>query len=381
VTLTSGTRADGSQTPIPFAALSGLSPGSPTDDSPYTIYAVDDRYADENRILTIDTSADPVPRVVDELFLNDFDRVLVDALNSKNYGDAIERLVTVNNTLSIDGEGLVRSSITDTFWVVHEGEDLAVISPNMLVQVNATTGSVLQVVFLPDDFVAMQTNNGLEGITELVAVSNKEDDPVGDSGNATTGAGVHSVLIVGVQREWGDEAYPRIGAYDTRTGQWRFAYYPVDPVESPDGGWVGVADLSYNASDVAGSSSSQYGSLLVVERDNKGGDEARVKRIYKTKLDPLMMSDGSTASAGAGTTGNSSTSTVIPVLEKELVLDLIPILEAAYNGPIVEKTEGMALDGNGNLWIVNDDDGDGFEGGGDPTLLLKVIEGGGGSGS
>ena len=42
-------------------------------------------------------------------------------------------------------------------------------------------------------------------------------------------------------------------------------------------------------------------------------------------------------------------------------------LAEATNGPIVEKVEGMTIDTDGFLWIVNDNDGDGGE-----TLLLNL---------
>jgi len=293
--------------------------------------------------------------ITSEMYLNDSDGVFLDSFISNGYGHLVDQFVTVNNTLSIDAEGLVRSSTTESFWVAHEGKEKAVISPNMLIQVNADVGSVQQVVFLPDEFVSMQTKNGLEGIAEVVI----NDD--GDEGSP------HSILIVGVQREWGGEVYPRIGMYHTGTKQWNFAFYPVDSVESPAGGWVEIADLSYDP--VSGG----VGSLLVLERDNKSGDEARIKRVYRTSLDPLLS---------LPSIGSSSPATPqIPVLEKELVLDLVPILESVYDDgvdgggrvAVVEKTEGVALDADGNLWIVNDDDGG--DGDRDPTLLLKVLSG------
>ena len=63
--------------------------------------------------------------------------------------------------------------------------------------------------------------------------------------------------------------------------------------------------------------------------------DAAVKRIYM--IDTNGVADGAT-------------------LSKTLVRDLMPDLKAP-NGLVYEKVEGMARMANGDVWIVNDNDG------------------------
>lgn len=79
------------------------------------------------------------------------------------------------------------------------------------------------------------------------------------------------------------------------------------------------------------------GKFLVLERDNQGGPDAAIKKVYVIELGDFSM-PGET------------------VLEKTLVKDLLPTL-MSFNGPVFEKVEGMAVDASGNVWLVNDNDG------------------------
>jgi hypothetical protein len=103
--------------------------------------------------------------------------------------------------------------------------------------------------------------------------------------------------------------------------------YPLDEPESQYGGWVGLSDVE----------SLGEGVFLVLERDNQGGLDAAVKRIYKIDLGDFSAEEGS-------------------VVEKTLYRDLMPDLKS-FNGLVVEKVEGLTVDGAGNLWINNDNDG------------------------
>jgi len=87
-------------------------------------------------------------------------------------------------------------------------------------------------------------------------------------------------------------------------------------------------------------------SSLVVERDNQQRDDAQVKRLYR-------FSVARTTPAPAGSTP--------PVLTKTLVRDLLT--EDYYQ---LEKAEGAALTVEGELLIVNDNDGAG------ETRLLRL---------
>ena len=94
------------------------------------------------------------------------------------------------------------------------------------------------------------------------------------------------------------------------------------------GGYVGLSDIV----SVGG------GKFLLVERDNQGGPDAAVKRIYSVSLGNLgAVVDGSTVT-------------------KLLVWDVLPDVSTAIGGLALEKIEGIALL-NGDIWINTDNDG------------------------
>jgi hypothetical protein len=91
-----------------------------------------------------------------------------------------------------------------------------------------------------------------------------------------TGAGASEQVYVAFKREWtGDPAgRVRIGRYTPATGEWSFFYYPLDAVESPAGGFVGLSEITARDDQT----------LLVLERDNQGGPDARIKRLYTVSM-------------------------------------------------------------------------------------------------
>jgi hypothetical protein len=94
------------------------------------------------------------------------------------------------------------------------------------------------------------------------------------------------------------------------------------------GGWVGLSDIV----SVGG------GKFLLVERDNQGGPDAAIKRIYSVSLGNLgAVVDGSTVT-------------------KLLVWDVLPDVSTAIGGLALEKIEGIAVL-NGDIWINTDNDG------------------------
>uniref|UniRef100_A0A7S2P2X5 Phytase-like domain-containing protein n=2 Tax=Leptocylindrus danicus TaxID=163516 RepID=A0A7S2P2X5_9STRA len=135
-------------------------------------------------------------------------------------------------------------------------------------------------------------------------------------------------VVVAFQRAWSDEEYVRIGMYNTETMEWKFGMYALDEPESPNGGWVGLSDISHV----------KDGMFLVLERDNQGGPDARIKKIYGIEIEDMEdFVDGT-------------------VIEKMFILDLKEkLLEP--NGLVYEKVEGMAITEKGEVWIVNDNDG------------------------
>jgi len=164
--------------------------------------------------------------------------------------------------------------------------------------------------------VANATSSGLEG----VAVTGTED-------------GGDEVVWTVVQREWADDPddQVKIGRYEVATGTWTFAAYPLDPVESPAGGWVGLSEITVLPD----------GRVAIVERDNQLGQEARVKRIYAVDV-------AATAFVEHGQP--------LPVVTKTLLRDVLADLDAASIS-VPDKLEGLALTADGRVLMVTDNDG------------------------
>jgi hypothetical protein len=111
-------------------------------------------------------------------------------------------------------------------------------------------------------------------------------------------------------------------------------------VASPNGGWVGLSDLT----------SLGGGKFLMVERDNQGGPDARIKRLYSFDV---------TGVAAGGT------------VTKTLVRDLLAQGDLTRTGGLApEKIEGSAVTLDGDVWIVNDNDG--VDGNSGETQLTRL---------
>jgi hypothetical protein len=122
-------------------------------------------------------------------------------------------------------------------------------------------------------------------------------------------------------------------------------FYPLDAVASPNGGWVGLSDITAIGNN----------RFMLVERDNQFGPDARIKRLYR--IDLTGQADGA-------------------VLAKTQVRDLLPDLKAP-GGNVYEKIEGLARLANGDWFIVNDNDGvdDGANSGETQLIRLGAISG------
>ena len=76
--------------------------------------------------------------------------------------------------------------------------------------------------------------------------------------------------------------------------------------------------------------------MYILERDNQGGPDKRVARVYS--VDPSELSWSG------------------EVAEKTLVYDVLNILKSDSQGLTPEKVEGLAVSSNG-MYIMNDNDG------------------------
>ena len=245
---------------------------------------------------------------------------LPDAASAAAFDDTdLPALVNADGSVNLDPEGIAVAS-GGGFWLASEGNGPVgdgarpILSANLVLKVDAA-GVITQVIRLPDAVNALQQRFGFEGIAE--------------SGGQ---------LVVAFQREWAGEAQPRLGIYDLGAGTWRFARYPLEAVSSPNGGWVGLSDISALGSQ----------QFLVVERDNQGGPDARIKRLYK--IDLTGVTDGA-------------------LVTKTLVRDLLPDLKAP-GGNVIETVEGAAVTPDRKVLIVTDNDG--VEGGSGETQFQNL---------
>lgn len=204
--------------------------------------------------------------------------------------------------VTLDIEGI--AARPDGFVLAVEGEEGA---GNELINV-ATDGSIQDRITLPAEIAAELGGQGLEG----VAVD-------GDT------------VWVALQRELKSDpkGVARIGRYTPADQTWQWFGYQLDSTEVQDD-WIGLSEIAVHD-----------GALLVLERDKLNGPDARVKAIYRVDI----PTDGGVSGTAAPT-----------VLPKTLVRDLLPDL-AATNGYVQEKVEGIAVAGNGNLYVVTDNDG------------------------
>jgi hypothetical protein len=308
-TIHSDNRSDGK--PLPWGALSGLVAAATGN----TVYAIEDSFYRANRIFTVDVGVAPAA-IRSELRITDANDVL------KNFGATlpaardnqafdqtdVTAMINADKTVNLDPEGISLAS-AGGFWIASEGAGSKtayetgrnITSANLLLRVSAA-GVIEEVVTLPDAVNALQTRYGFEGVSES-----------------------DGKLVVAMQRPWLGEAMPRIAVYDLTAKTWQFHHYPLDPATSPNGGWVGLSEITALGSN----------RFLVVERDNQAGPDARIKRLYRIDL---------TGAADGGT------------LRKTLVRDLMADLRAT-RGPILEKIEGLAVLASGEVMFVTDNDG------------------------
>lgn len=311
----SADRAD--QTPIPWSALSGLAVDTSDDN---IVYSVEDSFYQRSRIFKIDTATLPA-LLSEEILITDASNVLKDLLVAQAGTYDTEALVNADTTVNLDLEGVATSS-EGGFWLVSEGAgtigdlDRPVTSPNLLIKVNEQ-GQLTDAQLLPTALNDKQLRFGFEGVTEYMGK-----------------------VYVAHQRAWDGDDEPRISIFNTDDNSWSHIFYPLDAASSQNGGWVGLSDIVSLGDD----------EFAVLERDNQGGPDASIKRIYK--IDLSALSEGETAT-------------------KTLVRDLINEGDlAAAGGNIAEKVEGLAVDSQGNAWVVNDNDGVDDNSG--ETQLLKI---------
>jgi hypothetical protein len=167
------------------------------------------------------------------------------------------------------------------------------------------------------------------GIEERVALPAEIAAGLGGQGLEGVAVDGDAVWVV-LQRELkGDpKGVARIGRYTD--GRWEWFGYQLESTDTK-GDWIGLSEIVVHD-----------GGLLVLERDKLNGPDATLKAIYRVEIP-----------TGGGVTEAGQAPEVLP---KKLVRDLLPDLRAT-NGYVQEKVEGVTVGGNGNLYVVTDNDG------------------------
>ena len=140
---------------------------------------------------------------------------------------------------------------------------------------------------------------------------------------------VGDTLWIAIQREWADDPkhHVKLVSFNLETEEWGAVHYPT---EAPETGWVGLSEITLHGDHV-----------YIVERDNQIGAAAVTKKLYRVPLSqmtPAPLGDD------------------LPVVEKELVRDLLPDL-VQWNGYAQDKIEGFAIDASGEGFVLTDNDG------------------------
>jgi hypothetical protein len=179
----------------------------------------------------------------------------------------------------------------------------------MLVRVDAA-GAIVEEVPIPETLATSATRFGFEGVT-------------------VTGAGDDQLVWAAVQREWKDDpkGTVKLLAWKPATQEWLAVRYPLN---TPEKGWIGLSEIT-----------AVNGGLIIVERDNQVGKDAKVKQLTYVSL-----ADVTPAPLGGE----------LPIVDKQLVRDLVPDL-AAPGGFVLDKIESFAIDVEGNAFIITDNDG------------------------
>lgn len=203
----------------------------------------------------------------------------------------------------LDMEGIAADG-KGGFWIANEGRTGRLI-PHALIHVDET-GEIDEEIAFPAELLTVEKRFGAEGVARD-----------GDT------------LWIAIQREWKDDPKGQVKliAYNTDSEEWGAVRYPLEQAET---GWVGLSEIQIH-----------NGHAYVIERDNQIGATAKIKRIYRVSMNQMQP-----AKLG----GN------LPLVEKELVMDLIPVMQAE-GGYVLDKIEGLAITADGLMFAVTDNDG------------------------
>ncbi|MBX2838208.1 MAG: esterase-like activity of phytase family protein [Gammaproteobacteria bacterium] len=280
--------------PIGWGALSGLAADAEVAGR---LYAVNDSfYAMQPTIFTIDATQTPAR--------------ITDATRVTRAGQTAQLLDLEG--IAVDGEG--------GFWLASEGRRDRLI-PHALYHVNSD-GEIQEQHAFPEALVDVERRFGSEGVTVL-----------------------NGKVWIAIQREWRDDekGMVKLLRFDPAEKTWAAVHYPLDAGEQ---GWVGLSEIV-----------AHQGKLLIVERDNQIGENAKIKRLYRVELDGVEP---------AVIGGDQP----LPVVTKNLAYDFLSDM-SSFGGYVVDKIEGFTIDASGTAYAVTDNDGVDDSNG--ETLFFKVL--------
>lgn len=226
---------------------------------------------------------------------------------------------------NLDLEGIAQDT-DGSFWLASEGKPAKKKKPevrkNRILHVDAK-GELIEEVMLPAALLSKVKRFGLEGIT-------LDGDKV----------------LVAFQRGWKDDPKhtTKIGEYNRKTQSWGFYHYPLDKPQSSKKSKVGLSEISTLAPN-------QY---LLIERDNRQGAHAAIKRVYRINTQGIQ----------AGTLGSK-----LPKLKKTLLRDLLADARATKHWT-PDKIEGLAVTKDKRIFLAIDNDGEKIRAG--QTLLWEM---------
>jgi len=286
-----------------YALETGATPAYPTivsastEGVPMGWGALSGLVADENEPGTLYAVSDSFYGAMPQIFVIDATKTPAE----------ITSTITVTREGSwaqkLDLEGIANDG-KGGFWLASEGRSDRLI-PHALYNVSRT-GEIEAEIAFPPELQAVQKRFGSEGVTRI-----------GDT------------LWIAIQREWADDekGTVKLVSYDPKSKEWGAVLYPL---ETPKKGWMGLSEITAHGDYV-----------YIVERDNQIGANADVKALYR-----VPVSEMKPAPLGGD----------LPTVTKELVRDFIPDLKG-FNGYVVDKVEGFAIDADGVGYVVTDNDG------------------------
>ncbi|TWJ15831.1 phytase-like protein with esterase activity [Stackebrandtia albiflava] len=192
------------------------------------------------------------------------------------------------------------------FWLASEGSPEDGV-PNLLVRLNAEA-EVVEEIPLPEDVAADVTGRGLEGVTAF-------------------GSGDDEVVWVALQSPLSGGEDALLGRYEVSTGAWSWAGYALESATGDAA--TGLSEITATGPDT----------VAVIERDGAGGPDATVKRIHVIDLSEVR----------------TGTADQAPRVDAQEAVDVLPVLRRGA-GWTPDKLEGLAVAGNGRVYVVTDND-------------------------